>query len=320
MKGVCWQTQWKRQNRLAIFFGIIARPFSKVSRIMSRRRSIIPAQPMGPLDKRANDRVLVGVMNNARDLEIARTQRWYRIPIDAARKWVGERWPPQWLAFYQTKAFATEPCSINYYAPVREVRQVTRAELFPDEPENPKTGRRYFQVMLGAVEKLSQPILSRRWRRIVFIRTTWQKFRSAAEVNDLYDESPLEDRLWAELKRRQIQAERQEFVTVNGRDYALDFAFYCARGKLAVETDGDIWHGDRARIPQDNLRDNDLETAGWKLLRFNTLQLNDAMVDYCVPTIVNNLNALGGLEEGRVVPRDLHAGPSHPSQLSLFDD
>ena len=67
----------------------------------------------------------------------------------------------------------------------------------------------------------------------------------------------------------------------NGRDYALDFVFYCAKGKLAVETDGDAWHGDRSRIPQDNLRDNDLETAGWKLLRFNTLQLNDAMVDYC---------------------------------------
>ena len=287
---------------------------------MNRRRSTDSAHGTQAFDRRGNDRVLVAVINNARDLEIARTQSWYRIPIDNARKWVGDRWPPQWLAFYQTKVFTNEPCPINYYAPVREVREATRSELLPDEPENPKSPRRYFQVMLGNLEKLSQPILSRRWRRIVFIRTTWEKFQGAAEINDLYDESPLEDRLWAELKRREIRAERQEFVTVNGRDYALDFAFYCSKGKLAVETDGDAWHGDRARISHDNLRDNDLETAGWKLLRFNTLQLNDAMADYCVPTIVNNLKALGGLEEGRVVPRDIQSEPGHPSQLSLFDD
>jgi hypothetical protein len=30
----------------------------------------------------------------------------------------------------------------------------------------------------------------------------------ALEINDLYDESPLEDRLWAEFKRLQISAER----------------------------------------------------------------------------------------------------------------
>lgn len=266
------------------------------------------------------DRVLVAVLNNARDLDIAQTQHWYRIPVDSARKWIGNRWPPQWLAFYQTMAFSNEPCTVNYFAPVESVREVSRSQLFPDEPPNPKSHRRYFQVMLGNIERLSRPILSRRWRRIVFIRTTWEKFQRAAEINDLFDESPLEDRLWAELKRRQILAERQDFVTVNGRDYALDFALYCAKGKLNVETDGDTWHTDRARIVHDNLRDNDLETAGWKLLRFNSLQLNEAMADYCVPTIVNNVKALGGLDEGRIVPRDIHSDPSHPSQLGLFDD
>lgn len=272
------------------------------------------------LSKSSANPVLVSVLNNGRDLEIARTQRWYRIPVDSAHKWIGNRWPPQWLAFYQTMAFEKEPCSINYFGRVEAVREVSRAQLFPEEPPNLKSQRRYFQVRLGSLERLTKPILSRRWRRIVFIRTTWDKFQRAAEINDLFDESPLEDRLWAELKRRTILAERQEFVTANGRDYALDFAFYCVKGKLNVETDGDTWHSDRARIQHDNLRDNDLETAGWKLLRFNSLQLNESMVDYCVPAIVNNVKALGGLDEARMVPRDIHADPSHPSQLGLFDD
>ncbi len=62
------------------------------------------------------------------------------------------------------------------------------------------------------------------------------------------------------LQRLQFEAERQEFITANGNDYALDFAFYCQAGKLDVETDGDTWHADPARIPEDNRRDNDLET------------------------------------------------------------
>jgi hypothetical protein len=52
------------------------------------------------------------------------------------------------------------------------------------------------------------------------------------EINDLYDESPLEDRLWVEFKRVEIGAERQEFVEVKKRLYALDFAICCALGKI----------------------------------------------------------------------------------------
>lgn len=167
---------------------------------------------------------------------------------------------------------------------------------------------------------MPQPIFSRRWRRIIFIPTTWQKFVNAMEINDLYDESPLEDRLWTELKRLNITAERQEFVPVKGRTYALDFAIYCASGKIDVETDGDVWHADPERIPLDNLRDNDLETAGWKLLRFNTLCIREKMAEYCLPTIVENINRLGGLDEQRLVPRKVSLdAQGGPRQLSLFE-
>lgn len=263
--------------------------------------------------------VLIAIINNRPDFEIARNRHWYRIPVTSAEKWLKDRWPPRWLAFYQTKVFAEEAFAVNYYARVLDINQASRQELFPHEPESEKSSRRYYQLILEPLKRLPKPVLSRRWRRIVFIPTTWEKLRSAAEINDLYDEGPLEDRLWAELKRLEVSAERQEFVQVKGRDYALDFAIYCTSGKLDVETDGDTWHGDPKRIPLDNLRDNDLETAAWKLLRFNGQQIREEMEEYCLPTIAENINNLGGVDEGRVLPRRIRLDAPGTYQLGLFD-
>jgi len=268
----------------------------------------------------ARGEVLVAIMNNPLDLAIARDQHWYRIPVHSVKKWLRDRWPPQWLAFYQTKIFGDEAYAVNYYARVLDIRQVFRWQLFPNEPRDEKGWRRYYQLLLSPLQRLPQPIFSRRWRRIIFIPTTWQKFMNAVEINDLYDESPLEDRLWAEFKRLRISAERQEFVQVKRRTYALDFAIYCAAGKIDVETDGDTWHADPERIPLDNLRDNDLETTGWRILRFNTHHIQERMAEYCLPTIVENINSLGGVDEGRLVPRRISTdGPGGWRQLILFD-
>jgi len=259
--------------------------------------------------------------NNLLDFAVARDEHWYRIPVSSAHKWLKGRWPPQWLAFYQTKVFGSEAFAVNYYARVLDVRQVYRWQLFPDQPHDEKGRRRYYQFILEPLQRLPKPILSRRWRRIVFIPTTWEKFSSAVEINDLYDESPLEDRLWAELKRLQISAERQEFVQVKGRSYALDFAIYCTSGQIDVETDGDTFHANPERAPQDNVRDNDLKTVGWRVLRFNTPQIREKMAEYCLPTIVENINRLDGVDEGRRVARRINLdAPDGAYQLGLFDD
>jgi hypothetical protein len=55
----------------------------------------------------------------------------------------------------------------------------------------------------------ASPIPCRLPRPVVFIPTTWQKFSQAEELNDLYDDSPLEDILWTDLKKEKIPAERQ---------------------------------------------------------------------------------------------------------------
>jgi len=158
--------------------------------------------------------VLVGILNDQADLTIAHEQHWYRIPVNSVARFLKDCWPPQWIAFYQTKTFGVEAFSVNYYARVLDVRQVFRSQLFPSEPKDDNGLRRYYQLMLSPLQKLKRPILSRRLRRIVFIPTTLDRLASATEMNDLYHESPLEDRLWSAFKQLHIDAERQEFLQI----------------------------------------------------------------------------------------------------------
>jgi very-short-patch-repair endonuclease len=282
---------------------------------MERRAADTPI-PVG-----CTGEVLVALINNRIDFAIAREEHWYRIPVDSAKRLLGRRWPPHVLALYQTKVFGPEAYAINYYAEVEQIRQVQRWQLFPEEPREVRGSKRYFQLMLSPLISLPMPILSRRWRRIVFIPTTWAKFTRAVEINDLFDESPLEDRLWAELRRWKIMAERQFWVAVHSRRYALDFAILCDKGNLDVETDGDTWHADSARIWRDNQRDNDLTTAGWRVLRFNGMQLREQIADYCVPTVLETIERLGGLRTDHMVPRRLSLGAIDPSwQPALFEE
>ena len=77
--------------------------------------------------------VLVAVMNNHRDLEIARTQRWYRIPVKSANRYIRDLEQMQYLAFYQTRIFERDAFAVNYYAEIERMSTVPRIELLPDE-------------------------------------------------------------------------------------------------------------------------------------------------------------------------------------------
>jgi very-short-patch-repair endonuclease len=265
--------------------------------------------------------VLVAIVNDPDDMRLARDAGWYRIPVGSARKWLKDCWPPRWLAFYQTKVFGPEAYAVNYYATVQGVRTVSRADLFPGMPRNhPRAGRLYYQLLLGDFQRLAQPIVSRRLRRIVFIPTTFGKFETAVEINDLWDESPLEDRLWAVLKQVRIRAERQYPVEIENSTYFLDFAIFCNEGKIDVETDGDTWHSDLERIPLDNQRDTALVSKGWYVVRFSTSQIREQPEEYCVRPVMATINRLGGLDHTTGVPvRYNPDDPLGPQQLGLFD-
>lgn len=245
--------------------------------------------------------VLVALLTTSEALKRARIDHWYHVPTVAVMKWIKNRWPPQHLAFYQGKVHLHEAYSIRYYAEVLHVATLLRVQLFPNEPNHPNANASYCQVHLGPLQELPRPIYSRRFRRIVFISTSWQKFHTAVEINDLFDESPLEDSLWAEFKRIGILAERQLFIKIDRHNYALDFAIPCQKQTIDVETDGDTWHSDPQYILKDIRRDNDLETAGYKLLRFNTQMVRTQLVEYCIPTILKNIEITGGQNEGSLI-------------------
>jgi very-short-patch-repair endonuclease len=249
----------------------------------------------------ARDEVLVAILNSKADLAILQEQLWYPIPVVSAPK----RWPPKWLAFYRTKVFGPEAYAVNYCGRVSEIRVVRRAELFPNEIDSARSERPYYQLRLESVEPLPRSIISRKFRRVVFIPTTRRKLDKAEESNDLFDDSPLEDQLWHELKRLNIPAERQWPAPVGENFYQLDFAIFCADGNIDVEADGDTWHAKPDLIPRDNDRNNALTESGWRVLRFNGKQSRDASAEYCTTRIANTINRLGSLDEG-LVPRKFH--------------
>lgn len=261
--------------------------------------------------------LLVAILNEPRDFHFARDEQWYRIPVASVERFLRGRWPPRRLAFYQTKIFAEERYSVRYYADVLDVRRATRQELFPNEPAGEKSDRHYYRLELAPLQLRPDPIFSRRARRITFIPSTWDKFAAALEINDLYHGSPLEDRLWAALQRRRIPAEREEYLTAGGDNYALDFAVYCVGGGLDIETDGDAYHANPERAEHDNRRNNNLAASGWRVLRYTTRQINEQMDEYCIPKIVQTINDLGGIDD--VIPRPVDSEPDRPYQMSIFD-
>ena len=184
-----------------------------------------------------SEELLVGIVNSLSDFELIQNQLWYRITVDKADNLLKRRWPPKWIAFYYSGALKNFPQMIIHYAKVSSIKTVIRKQLLPDEKENYKSKRSYYKISFNKVESLIKPILSRRWRRIVFIQTTYKKFINAVEVNDLFDGSKLEDRLWTELKRNRISAERQQVVKADEKFYFLNFAIHCKKGKLDIETD-----------------------------------------------------------------------------------
>ena len=261
--------------------------------------------------------LLVAILNEPRDYHFARDEHWYRIPVTSVHKFLRDRWPPRRIAFYQTKIFEEERYSVRYFADVLDINRVGRRQLFPDEPDGVKSSREYYRLRLGPLQLLPAPIFSRRARRIVFIPSSWEKFTTAVEINDLYHGSPLEDRLWAALKRRNIPAEREEYLTASGQEYALDFAVYCVIGGIDIETDGDTYHANPEKAEDDNRRNNNLAADGWRVLRYTTSQIHEEMDTYCIPKIVATIDDLGGIDD--IIPRKVDSRPDRPYQMSLFD-
>ena len=151
-----------------------------------------------PMTIKPTSLVLVAVVNDPRDLEIARLLGWYRIPLRTAPKVVAV----DYLAFYQTGAFSEQRWRIQTIAPVRGHELATRAELLRDEPDHPRAKEEYYKIQLGPLEQLEQPILAETWRRVTFLYTTGEYLLKADTVNDLVVQSDERKTLWQALRER----------------------------------------------------------------------------------------------------------------------
>lgn len=177
----------------------------------------------------AADRVLVGVMNRKRDFNLARDEGWYRIPVRHAPACTTDA---AVLALYFTTAFKEERWAIHWYAEVRGHELVLRRDLFPDEPDHPRAGERYYKLQLGPLIRRDPPVPSLRWRRVTFIESTWDRFTAAEEINDLYASGA--DGLYVTLKESGFFPEIEYLIREGGSEYVVDLAVPCRDGVVSV--------------------------------------------------------------------------------------
>lgn len=151
------------------------------------------------MDLHADDLILIAVMKEPRDLEIARVLGWYRIPVRTAPKTIRV----DWVAFYLPASFGEEKWSVRYLAPVQGFELTTRRQLLQDEPDHERAEEPYYKVQLGPLVELDRPITSERWRRFTFLYTTGERLLRARELKDLrVPPSNTRDRLWRLLRER----------------------------------------------------------------------------------------------------------------------
>jgi hypothetical protein len=142
--------------------------------------------------------VLVCLLPTPRDLEIARLLGWYRIPLRTAPKVVAV----DYLAFYQPSAFGERGGKIEFIAEVRGHELTTRGELLKDEADHPRSREEYYKIQIGGLEKLKEPILADKWRRITFLYTTGEYLLKAKSLNDLVVDGDERQILWHFLRER----------------------------------------------------------------------------------------------------------------------
>jgi hypothetical protein len=117
-----------------------------------------------------------------------------------------------YLAFYQPASFGERGGRIEFVSEVRGHELTTRAELLRDESDHPRAREEYYKVQLGALEKLSNPISTDKWKRITFFYTTGEYLLHAKTVNDLVVQSDERQLLWQSLRER---AENEQLYKVD---------------------------------------------------------------------------------------------------------
>ena len=69
-------------------------------------------------------------------------------------------------------------------------------------PRGLQTDEEYYKIQLGVLEKLPDPILAKKWKRLTFLYTTGEYLLQAKTLNDLVVQNDERKLLWKSLRER----------------------------------------------------------------------------------------------------------------------
>lgn len=234
-------------------------------------------------------RVLVGVLNTPRDLEILKNEGWYRIPLAAAPKQDYE-----YVAFYQPAVFGREGKRIAHFGPIKTRETVKRIVLLPHEVSHPRAEADYLKITLEHLVTLPHPIRNIIPRRVTFGFTTLSRLLAAHELLALFDVPRTEQIVAVALAQEGI-ATRPE-VTISGKRkrVRVDLVIDCQKGKIAIECDNRRAHLSQSQKLKDRRKDAWLRRRGWRVIRLSEERISKQL-DACLNWIKKEVNSLGGL-------------------------
>lgn len=181
--------------------------------------------------------ILIGIIPEPRDMEIARLLGWYRIPIRFAPKVVRV----DFIAFFQPSSFGNEHSGrIETFAEVLGVELSTRAELIKNEPDHPRAFEEYYKIQIGPVKTLKTPIFAGAWKRITFLYTTGELFARAKKVQDLVVRTEERKILWHSLREKAFRS--QEYDRNELPEIDLDPEILMMLGDLSLLDDTKEWY------------------------------------------------------------------------------
>jgi REase_MTES_1575 len=261
---------------------------------------------------------IVAILKYKADWAILHQQLWYRIPVSKNAPLIVRNNTIQYIAFYHPQIFGEDlQYKIIKYARVTQITTVTRSELFPKEPDNQKT---YYKIQFDELLTLPSPIVARKGRRINFINTTDEKLLSGnTNFNHLICGSPLEEDMKSIMETMKIEYEREwEQSSYNNKIYRLDFAIFCKDRNIDIECDGNEFHMGNENVHYDKTRNNELESFGWKVLRYTTKHFKEER-EHIQKTIYKTIIDCGGIQ--KIAEPEATYIPDLPKpQLRLFEE
>jgi len=180
--------------------------------------------------------ILVCVIPDVKDLEIARLLGWYRIPLRYAPKVV----QVDYLAFYEPASLhSAAQAGINCYADIRGMELAKRRDILKDEPNHPCADEEYYKIQIGPLQYLQNPIRTEKWKRITFLYTTGELFSNATIINDLVVKTEERKILWHSLREKALssQAYHQNYLP----EFDLDPELLMMLGDLEHQNKNSDW-------------------------------------------------------------------------------